>query len=111
MLNTLHSFSFSGDLETALSSRQRYATDASVYEELPLAIAFPKHLADVQALVRWSQAEGISLTPRGAGTSLAGQAIGSGVLVDLTRYFRQIVAVDLAQMTVTVEAGVVLFSN
>lgn len=108
MTNALHNFGFSGDLETALSARQRYATDASVYEELPLAIAFPKHLADVQALVRWSQAEGISLTPRGAGTSLAGQAIGSGVLVDLTRYFRQIVAVDLAQMTVTVEAGVVL---
>lgn len=84
MLNTLHSLNFQGDLETSLSARQRYATDASVFEELPLAIAFPKNVSDVQALVTWSQAQGISLTARGAGTSLAGQAIGTGVVMDFT---------------------------
>ena len=108
MLKTLNALSFQGDLEMSLSARQRYATDASVFEELPLAIAFPKNVSDVQALVTWSQAQSISLTARGAGTSLAGQAIGTGVVMDFTRYCRQIVAVDLEQMTVTVEAGVVL---
>jgi FAD/FMN-containing dehydrogenase/Fe-S oxidoreductase len=101
-------FGFVGDIDASVGARQRYATDASVYEQLPVAVVFPRHTADVQALVRFCQQQGLSVTARGAGTSLAGQAIGSGVVMDMTRYFNRILDIDPQAQTVTVETGVVL---
>lgn len=99
---------FKGDLDASLGARQRYATDASVYEQLPQLICWPRDTADVQALVRLANAEHTPITMRGAGTSLAGQAIGEGIIVDTTRYMTNIIAVDVDHRAVTVQPGVVL---
>lgn len=101
-------YGFSGDWDASLGARQRYATDASVYEQLPLVIVFPKNTADIQAVVRFCQENNVSLTARGAGTSLAGQAIGDGIIMDMTRYLTKIIDINVEQQTVTVESGVVL---
>lgn len=99
---------FAGELDVSLGARQRYATDASVYEELPLGVVWPRSVADLQLLVRLASMTGVSLTARGAGTSLAGQAIGAGLVVDMTRHFTRVLALDVEARTVTVEPGVVL---
>ena len=101
-------YGFSGDWDASMGARQRYATDASVYEQLPLAIVFPKNTADIQAVVRFCQENKVSLTARGAGTSLAGQAIGDGIIMDMTRYLTKIIDINIEQQRVTVESGVVL---
>lgn len=84
-----------------------YATDASVYRMLPLAVAFPKDENDIKQLVRFAQAHNTSLIPRTAGTSLAGQCVGKGIVVDVSKYFTKIIKVDEAHKTVTVQPGVV----
>ena len=66
-----------GDLFTDLSTRLMYATDASVYRELPLAVVRPRHENDIRTLVKFAGESGIPLIPRGAGTSLAGQVVGN----------------------------------
>lgn len=84
-----------------------YATDASVYRMLPLAVAFPKDENDIKQLVRFAKAHNTSLIPRTAGTSLAGQCVGKGIVVDVSKYFTKIIKVDEAHKTVTVQPGVV----
>ncbi|WP_203258417.1 FAD-binding and (Fe-S)-binding domain-containing protein [Hyunsoonleella ulvae] len=84
-----------------------YATDASVYRMLPLAVAFPKDENDIMQLVRFAKAHNTSLIPRTAGTSLAGQCVGKGIVVDVSKYFTKIIKVDEAHKTVTVQPGVV----
>jgi FAD/FMN-containing dehydrogenase/Fe-S oxidoreductase len=101
-------YGFLGDWDASIGARQRYATDASVYEQLPLAIVFPKNTADIQAVVRFCQQAQVSVTARGAGTSLAGQAIGDGIIMDMTRYLTKIIDINVEQQRVTVESGVVL---
>ncbi len=104
----LTAIGFKGDFDASLGARQRYATDASVYEQLPQLICWPRDAQDVQALVKVAQAFNLPITMRGAGTSLAGQAIGDGMIVDTTRYLNRILEVDLLAQTVRVEPGVVL---
>lgn len=99
---------FKGDFDASLGARQRYATDASVYEQLPQLICWPRDARDVQALVKLAQQFSLPITMRGAGTSLAGQAIGDGMIVDTTRYLTRVLDVDLQAQTVSVEPGVVL---
>ena len=67
--------------------RRLYATDSSEYQELPLAVAFPADETDVRELIRFAAAAGIGLIPRTAGTSLAGQCVGSGIVVDVSEKF------------------------
>ena len=69
-----------------------YSTDASTYQIKPIAVARPKSVSDIQALVRFANDHQIPLTPRTAGTSLAGQTVGSGIIVDVSKYFTQIVS-------------------
>src|SRR5213083_664957 len=89
-------------------TRQLYSTDASIYQIHPVAAAFPK-TADQPRLVLHAPADaGLSITPRGAGTSLVGNAIGDGLIVDFSRYNRQITDLDLEKRSVRVGAGVVL---
>jgi len=104
----LRALGFKGDFDASLGARQRYATDASVYEQLPQLICWPRNVRDLQLLVQLAAQQDLSITMRGAGTSLAGQAIGDGVIVDTTRYLNRILALDLKAQTVTVEPGVVL---
>lgn len=84
-----------------------YATDASVYRELPLAVALPKHTKDIQQLVRFAKENGIGLIPRAAGTSLAGQCVGNGVVVDISKYMNQILEINPTENWVRVQPGVV----
>ncbi|NDC62485.1 MAG: FAD-binding oxidoreductase [Planctomycetia bacterium] len=88
-------------------SRTIYSTDASEYQERPLAVALPRSEADVRELVRFAAAERIGLIPRTAGTSLAGQVVGAGIVVDAGRHLDRIVSLDVAARRVRVQPGVV----
>jgi FAD/FMN-containing dehydrogenase/Fe-S oxidoreductase len=89
-------------------TRQLYATDASIYQIQPVGVAFPKTAQQASAVVHAAADGGLSITPRGAGTSLVGNAIGEGLIVDFSRYNRQITDLDLEKRSVHVGAGVVL---
>src|SRR5438094_894602 len=89
-------------------TRQLYATDASIYQIEPVGVAFPKSAQQASLVIRAAGDAGLSVTPRGAGTSLVGNAIGEGLIVDFSRYNRQITKLDLEKRTVRVGAGVVL---
>ncbi|HEA28468.1 MAG TPA: FAD-binding oxidoreductase, partial [Leeuwenhoekiella sp.] len=98
---------FVGTLVTDTLHQHIYATDASVYRELPLAVAFPKTVADIQALIHFAREHKTSLIPRTAGTSLAGQCVGEGIVVDVSKHFTSIVSLDEKNKTVTVQPGVI----
>jgi FAD/FMN-containing dehydrogenase/Fe-S oxidoreductase len=89
-------------------TRQLYATDASIYQIQPVGVAFPKTAQQASAVVHAAADAGLSITPRGAGTSLVGNAIGEGLIVDFSRYNRQVSDLDLEKRSVRVGAGVVL---
>jgi FAD/FMN-containing dehydrogenase/Fe-S oxidoreductase len=89
-------------------TRQLYATDASMYQIEPVGVAFPKSAQQANAVIRAAADAALSITPRGAGTSLVGNAIGEGLIVDFSRYNRQITDLDLEKRSVRVGAGVVL---
>lgn len=84
-----------------------YATDASVYRILPLAVAYPKSKEDIKLLIAFAKTHKTSLIPRTAGTSLAGQCVGKGIVVDVSKYFTKILDVNEKEQTVTVQPGVV----
>jgi FAD/FMN-containing dehydrogenase len=89
-------------------TRALYATDASIYQIEPLGVAFPRNAQQASAVIRSVADAGLTVTPRGAGTSLVGNAIGEGLIVDFSRYNRQIADLDLEKRSVRVGAGVVL---
>ena len=89
-------------------TRQMYATDASIYQIQPMAVAFPRSSRHVSAVIEAAAQAGISVTCRGAGTGLAGGAIGEGLIIDFSRYQRTISDLDLERRTVRVDPGVVL---
>ena len=87
---------------------QLYATDASIYQIEPLAVAFPANTRQLSALIDTAVQADVAVIPRGAGTGLVGGAIGQGLVVDFSRYNRQITDLDLERRTVRVGPGVVL---
>ena len=89
-------------------TRQLYATDASIYQIEPVGAAFPKNAQQASAVIRAAADTDVSITPRGAGTSLVGNAIGEGLIVEFSRYNRQITDLDIEKRSVRVGAGVVL---
>jgi len=89
-------------------TRQLYATDASIYQIEPLGVAFPTSAQDASAVIKVAADENISVTPRGAGTSLVGNAIGEGLIVDFSRHNRKIDNFNIDDRSVRVGAGVVL---
>src|SRR5436190_2005690 len=89
-------------------TRQLYATDASIYQIEPAAVAFPRRAQEASAIIRAAADAGVSVTPRGAGTSLVGNAIGDGLIAEFSRYNRQIADLNLEKRSVRVGAGVVL---
>jgi FAD/FMN-containing dehydrogenase/Fe-S oxidoreductase len=89
-------------------TRQLYATDASIYQIEPLGVAFPTSAQEASALIKAAADENISVTPRGAGTSLVGNAIGEGMLIDFSRHNRDIGNLNIDKRSVRVGAGVVL---
>jgi FAD/FMN-containing dehydrogenase/Fe-S oxidoreductase len=100
--------SLKGKLYTDQVAKLLYATDASAYREVPAAVAVPENDDDIKKIVEFARNEKLNLIPRGAGTSLAGQVVGNGIVVDLSRNFRKIVHVNEASHAVTVQPGVVL---
>lgn len=109
MKNALRTLSsrLRGELHYNSLWRRIFATDASVYRVLPLAVAYPKGAGDIQELIRFAHDHETSLIPRTAGTSLAGQCVGEGIVVDVSKYFNKIVSLDEKAQTVTVEPGVI----
>ena len=105
-LETLKS-KLEGELHFDDLMRKLYATDASVYRKLPLAVAFPKSNQDITLLIDFAKRNHTSLIPRTAGTSLAGQCVGEGIVVDVSKHFTRILDINETDKTVTVQPGVV----
>ena len=96
-----------GELHFDEAMRLLYATDASEYQELPLAVALPESEEDVRALIAFAAHHGVGVVPRTAGTSLAGQVVGSGLVVDVGRHLNRILSLDPQRRRVRVQPGVV----
>ncbi|WP_008634766.1 FAD-binding and (Fe-S)-binding domain-containing protein [Bizionia argentinensis] len=84
-----------------------YATDASVYRMIPLAVVYPIDIYDIQKLIQFSNKHQTSLIFRAAGTSLAGQCVGGGIVVDVSKHFNQILSFNQSKKTIVVQPGVV----
>lgn len=96
-----------GELHTGTAMRTLYATDASAYREMPLAVAIPRSEADLKTLIAFATRHRVGLIPRTAGTSLAGQVVGNGIVVDVSRHFTRILELNAPQGWVRVQPGVV----
>ncbi len=97
-----------GDLYWDEYTRLQYATDASAYREVPMAVCRPKNIEDLKLLIRFAREHNTSLIPRTAGTSLAGQVVGSGMVVDVSKYFTKVLEFNKENRWVKVQPGVVL---
>lgn len=87
--------------------RKLYATDASAYREMPLAVAIPKTKEDLLKIIRFANEQKVSIIPRAAGTSLAGQVVGNGIVVDISEHFRDIIEVNVEERYAIVQPGVI----
>jgi len=96
-----------GELYTHEAVRRIYATDASAYREVPLAVAVPRTDADIKKLIDFARENNLSLIPRTAGTSLAGQVVGAGIVVDVSKYFNQIIEVNAEEGWAWVQPGII----
>src|SRR5436190_23438042 len=81
-------------------TRQLYATDASLYQVEPTAVAFPRGTRQAMSVIEAASEAGISIIPRGAGTGLVGGALGEGLIIDFARYNKAIAELDLERRTV-----------
>ncbi|QXP62338.1 FAD-binding and (Fe-S)-binding domain-containing protein [Polaribacter sp. HaHaR_3_91] len=106
VLEQLHN-SLSGDVLFDNLHKTLYATDASVYRKIPLAVAFPKDEKDLKTLIAFATKNNITLIPRTAGTSLAGQCVGDGLVVDVSKHFTNIISFDEKAKTITLQPGIV----
>ncbi len=84
-----------------------YSTDASVYQEKPVAVAIPSTVADIRQLILFANENKLTLIPRAAGTSLAGQVVGNGIVVDISKYFTKTLEVNKEEKWVRVQPGVI----
>ncbi len=98
----------SGEVMTDAASRGRYATDASIYQTMPLAVFVPKTAQDIVSAIQIAADLGVPVLPRGGGTSQCGQTTGPALVIDNTKYFRNILDVNLEQGYVDVQPGIVL---
>lgn len=98
---------FKGEFLDDKITKTLYATDASAYREVPLAVAFPKDDEDIRELILFANKKKVTLIPRTAGTSLAGQVVGKGIVVDVSRTYTKILEVNEKESWVKVQPGVV----
>jgi len=98
----------SGEVMTDSASRGRYATDASIYQALPVAVLVPKTAEDIATAIQIAAELGVPVLPRGGGTSQCGQTTGAALVIDNSKYFRNILDLDLDKGSVEVEPGIVL---
>jgi len=87
--------------------RIAYSTDASVYQEMPLAVAIPRSKDDIRQLIEFAGRANVTLVPRTAGTSLAGQVVSNGIIVDVSKYLNGIVELNVAEKWIRVQPGVI----
>jgi FAD/FMN-containing dehydrogenase/Fe-S oxidoreductase len=97
-----------GEVAFDAFTRGRYATDASIYQIMPMGVVFPRTATDVEAVLKIAAAEGVSVIARGAGTSQNGQPLGSGLIVDFSRHLHAVRHYDAAAAQISVEPGLVL---
>lgn len=97
-----------GEVDFDAASRALVTMDASNYRRVPVGVVAPRDAEDIAAALDVCRTHGVPVVPRGGGTSIAGNAIGIGVVLDLTRHFRSIVSVDTEARTAVVQPGVVL---
>jgi FAD/FMN-containing dehydrogenase/Fe-S oxidoreductase len=97
-----------GDIFTDIKTRLLYATDASVYREIPIAVVRPRNETDIKLLVEFAGKNNIPLIPRTAGTSLAGQVVGYGMVVDFSKYMNKILEFNAEERWVKLQPGVIL---
>jgi FAD/FMN-containing dehydrogenase/Fe-S oxidoreductase len=105
--HALRAEGFEGESAVDEYTRHLYSRDASMYAITPLGVAFPRHAGDIAAAVRAAAECGTTVTARGAGTSLAGQTVGAGLVLDLSRHLDRITALDPEARTARVQPGVV----
>jgi len=103
----LLSSSLEGEFYTDKTLRTLYATDASAYKQLPLAVAIPKTNKDIKTIIDFARENQLSIIPRAAGTSLAGQVVGHGIVVDISKYLTHIISLNTNEKSIWVEPGVV----
>ncbi|MCC6905463.1 MAG: FAD-binding protein, partial [Anaerolineae bacterium] len=97
-----------GEIAFDRMTRLLYSTDASIYQMMPVGVAFPRHAEEIAAAMEIAARHGVPVLPRGGGSSLSGQAIGHALILDTSRYMRAIEHVDTEARTVIVEPGVIL---
>lgn len=96
-----------GELKLDKATQILYSTDASAYKEMPLGAVFPEDTDDINNIIAWAHNNDIPLIPRTAGTSLAGQVVGNGLIVDVSRHLRKIISINTENHSVVVEPGVI----
>ncbi|PKL82267.1 MAG: FAD-binding oxidoreductase [Ignavibacteriae bacterium HGW-Ignavibacteriae-3] len=99
---------FEGDILLDELSKVIYSTDASVYREKPLAVVLPRTKNDIKQIIKFASENHVSIIPRAAGTSLAGQVVGNGIVVDISKYMNKILEINAEEKWVRIEPGVVL---
>ena len=99
--------SLEGELFADSLTNALYSTDASVYRKIPIAVAFPMTNEDLKKLILFAGTHTIGLIPRAAGTSLAGQCVGDGIVIDVSKHYTEIIDLDLDKKQVTVQPGVI----
>lgn len=97
-----------GELYIDSTHKTIYSTDASAYKEEPIAVAYPIDNQDLSAIVNFSKKYGLPIIPRAAGTSLAGQVVGNGIVVDISKHLTQILEINAKEQWVRLQPGVVL---
>jgi FAD/FMN-containing dehydrogenase/Fe-S oxidoreductase len=99
--------SVEGDLRFDRYSRLLYSTDASIYQIVPIGVVVPRHKNDVQAVIEIANKLGVSVLPRGGGTSLAGQTVGHSIVLDFSKYMRNVLEVNREELWCRVQPGLV----
>ena len=99
--------SIEGVLHTDKTLRTLYATDASAYREMPLAVAIPKTKEDIRKIIDFARENNVGIIPRAAGTSLAGQVVGNGIVVDISQNFTEIIEINKENHFAIVQPGVI----
>ncbi len=98
---------FKGEIRTDIAIRTIYSTDVSEYRQMPLAVVYPRDNEDIRTLIEFARSSGIALIPRGGGTSLAGQVVGEGIVVDVSRYMTRLLEVNDEERWARVQPGIV----
>ncbi|WP_343996140.1 FAD-binding oxidoreductase, partial [Nocardioides dubius] len=96
-----------GEIRDDDATRAAYSSDASLYRVPPRLVAFPRHADEIAAAISVAREAGVPLTARGAGTSVAGNAIGTGIVLDLSRHLDRVLELDPEARTARVQPGVV----